>query len=53
MNSASTAQSSGELLPAWICRRLGIAMFLFFTFLFFLVKGLLPLTAPAIFYLFA
>lgn len=47
MNSANTCPSDGKILPAPSWKRLGIA-----GFLFFLVKGLLWLTAPAVFYLF-
>ncbi|MCH8134814.1 MAG: hypothetical protein IIB77_02410 [Proteobacteria bacterium] len=48
MNSANTCRSGGHILPAPLWKRLGIA-----GFLFFLIKGLLWLAAPAAFYVFA
>lgn len=48
MNSANTCRSGGQILPVPLWKRLGVA-----GFLFFLIKGLLWLAAPAVFYVFA
>ncbi len=48
MISANNCRSGGHVMPAPVWKRLGIA-----GFLFFLIKGLLRLAAPADFYVFA
>ena len=45
MNSTNTVQDGGRTLPPTFWKRLGLA-----GFLFFLIKGLLWLAAPAFFY---
>lgn len=47
MNSVNTCEDGGHVLPPSLWKRLGFA-----GFLFFLIKGLLWLAAPALFYLF-